>query len=156
MAYLPCGTWLLLLYLTASLHRSSIFANTTICGPWGCGPTNDALVAIHATWLVAISLPLIYLNQRYLAATRWRFTIGKAAVITGIAIALSIVGWQWLVWLPEADENHRQFIWQRCGFALATTIDCPAIELIISGFAVIGVENFTSRNLTPDPTAPQF
>lgn len=153
IVYLPWMMWVVLLYLTASLHRSSIFANTTICGPWGCGPTNDALVAIHMTWLVAISLPLIYLNHRHLGATQWRFTIGKTAVVAGGVLAAMIVAWQWFVWLPGADEYHRQFIWQRCGFAIATATDWPAIELLVSGLGSIGVEAFASRNAAPTQTA---
>jgi hypothetical protein len=58
-----------------------------------------------------------------------RLSLGLFA--TGLSGALAIVAWQWLVWLPQAGAWSKDYIWQRCGFAVVTAVDWPLIPLLI-------------------------
>lgn len=111
-------------------HLASASAHS-VCGPWGCGPETSALVAMHAGWLAAIGPPLIYFPYR-LKLQRGgvrRLSLGLLAMgMTGI---FAIVAWQWLVWLPQAGSWSKEYIWQRCGFAIVTAVDLPLIQLLI-------------------------
>ncbi|HBJ37868.1 MAG TPA: hypothetical protein DDZ51_24540 [Planctomycetaceae bacterium] len=49
----------------------------------------------------------------------------------GLSGVLAIVAWQWLVWLPQAGAWSKDYIWQRCGFAVVTAVDWPLIPLLI-------------------------
>ena len=111
------------LFVSASAH--------SICGPWGCGPETAALVAMHAGWLAVIGPPLIYfpLRLKWSSAVIHRLSFGLFSA--GIAVVLAIVAWQWLVWLPQAGAWSKDYIWQRCGFAVVTAVDWPLIPLLI-------------------------
>ncbi len=39
--------------------------------------------------------------------------------------------------LPQAGEFPRAFLWQRCGFAIATSVDWPLAQLIGIGAILI-------------------
>lgn len=111
------------LLVSASAH--------SVCGPWGCGPETSALIAMHTGWLAVIGPPLFYLPLRMkcsrLAIRRMSVCLFSAG-LTGI---LAIVAWQWLVWLPQAGAWSKDYIWQRCGFAVVTAVDLPLIPLLV-------------------------
>lgn len=131
--FLPISWAALVLGSLQTKHLVSASAQT-VCGPWGCGPEISSLVAIHAVWLGVIGPPLIYLPLRlkWPRATIRRLSFGL--FLAGLAGILAIVAWQWLVWLPQAGQWSRDFIWQRCGFAVVTAVDWPLIPLLfVSG-----------------------
>lgn len=105
--------------------------NHAICGPWGCGPDTSSLVAVHAGWLAVVGPPLFYVPLRLKMSNK---TIRKVALglwaLAAVAV-LSIVAWQWFVWLPEANSWSKDYFWQRCGFVVVTAIDWPLIPLLI-------------------------
>jgi TRAP-type C4-dicarboxylate transport system permease large subunit len=111
------------LLVSASAH--------SVCGPWGCGPETAALVAMHAGWLAVIGPPLIYFPMRL----KWQKSsirrLALGLMIAGLAGVLAIVAWQWFVWLPQAGAWSKDYIWQRCGFAIVTAVDWPLIPLLI-------------------------
>lgn len=103
----------------------------SVCGPWGCGPETAALVVMHAGWLAAMGPPLIYfpIRLKWPSAAIHRMSLGLfGAGLTGV---LAITAWQWLVWLPQAGPWSKDYIWQRCGFAVVTAVDWPLIPLLI-------------------------
>lgn len=103
----------------------------SICGPWGCGPETGALIAIHTGWLALIGPPLIYFPLRLKWSRSVIRKLSLALFSAGLIGVIAIVAWQWLVWLPQAGEWSRDYIWQRCGFALITAADWPLIPLLI-------------------------
>jgi hypothetical protein len=105
----------------------------SICGPWGCGPPTGSLVSLHLGWLAAIGPPLIYLPLRLKLSRRWAGRIALSSIVLGAVGLLSIVSWQWFVWLPQASQWSREYIWQRCGFVVATTVDFPLVQLLVAG-----------------------
>ena len=37
----------------------------SICGPWGCGPPTEALLAMHCFWLVSLLVAAFALKQSF-------------------------------------------------------------------------------------------
>ena len=122
-AALVLGSLQTKLLVSASAH--------SVCGPWGCGPETSALVAMHAGWLAVIGPPLVYfpLRLKWSSLAVRRMSLGLFSA--GLSGVLAIVAWQWLVWLPQAGAWSKDYIWQRCGFAVVTAVDWPLIPLLI-------------------------
>ena len=134
--------WFTAMFASISIRQLAFVDSHSICGPWGCGPSTGALIAIHVGWLTALWPPLLYLPWRFdwnYKLCRW---MGILMMGTGIIGVLGIVAWQWLVWLPQAGEFSRSFLWQRCGFVVATSVDWPLAQL--AGIGAI----MTARNRT--------
>lgn len=133
-----CGS----IYAALSVRDVAIASSHSICGPWGCGPTTGALMAVHLGWAAIIWPPLAYFPYRF----RWRSSRTRSLGITlatcGAIGAVGIVAWQWLVWLPQANEWSKPYIWQRSGFALVTAVDWPLFQLI-------GIGTFLSTRRRP-------
>ena len=123
--------WAALVFI--SLQSGQLVSETahSVCGPWGCGPETGALIAMNAGWLAVIGPPLIYfpLRLKWSNSAIRRLSIGL--FLAGFTGVLVIVAWQWLVWLPNAGERSKDYIWQRCGFAVVTAVDWPVIPLLI-------------------------
>lgn len=129
--------WFVALLASLSIHQLEMTQAYSVCGPWGCGPTNGALLTVHIGWLTALWPPLIYLPWRFgwdRVLCRW---IGAIFASLGFAGLVVILAWQWIVWLPQAGEFSRSFIWQRCGFAVATAVDWPVVQLLGLGIVLI-------------------
>ena len=102
-----------------------------ICGPWGCGPPLQALVACHGFWLV-LTLPIVCMLISGLSP-HWRIRLGVGLFLTGVAGLTAIVVYQAVVWLPDALPFQRAYFPQRCLFVLATLVDWPVVPLLLSG-----------------------
>ncbi len=106
------------------------------CGPWGCGPTIQALVACHLSWLI-ILLPaaVLFARSSRISPQLVRRT-GTMLLLGAIIGLLTIVVYQRLIWLPAASDFQRPYFWQRCGFVIATSIDLPLLQLLLAGIAL--------------------
>lgn len=62
---------------------------------------------------------------------------------------IAIVAWQWLVWLPQAGAWSKDYIWQRCGFAVVTAVDWPLIPLLLLSGILWSVTIFTTIRYSP-------
>lgn len=125
--------WGILVFAATQFRHLRILDDHSICGPWGCGPPTPDLIAMHAVWLALLGPPLLYLPRQLgfpLKVIRW---VGPTLIAIGLAGILSIVAWQWLVWLPQAGAWSEQYIWQRCLFSVVTTIDWPVFHLLLFG-----------------------
>jgi len=106
-----------------------------LCGPWGCGPTLEALLACHLAWIVLLTPGLIYVCRRCQPQTWQR--VGRAllglgglgllfvAIQVGVDVSRSASGWE-NPWLP-----------QRFLFRLAGLVELPTVQLIVSGAALM-------------------
>lgn len=120
-------------YGAISLQDLAVADAHTICGPWGCGPTTGPLLAMHVGWLALLGPPLLYLPGRIGLSSKFVGWLSAALVATGLIGITAIVAWQWLVWLPKSGDWSREYIWQRCAFAVAIAIDWPLIQLTLLG-----------------------
>lgn len=99
-----------------------------ICGPWGCGPPLQALVACHLAWLVLL-LPGAWLLRGQPRKCSVAISIMSTAVISLILITIH----EAFVWLPVASSWQRSYFPQRIGFVVATLIEVPVTEMLLSG-----------------------
>ncbi|TWU09341.1 hypothetical protein CA54_45820 [Symmachiella macrocystis] len=100
-----------------------------ICGPWGCGPKLQALVACHGFWLVLLAPPTII----FCAAlpTRQVRLIGTLLAGWGAAAVLIVTLIQGWTWLPVA--LHPIYFGQRVLFCIATTVEIPIVQFVCIG-----------------------
>jgi putative copper export protein len=122
------------------------------CGPWGCGPSIQALVACHLSWLVVL-LPAAFLfaNSSRVSPELVR-RVGTLLVLAAIIGLLTIVVYQRIIWLPAASDFQRPYFWQRCGFVIATSIDLPLLQVLLAGIALRFLPNHRARGAAKPST----
>lgn len=128
--------WSSLIYGALQIHFHGNLSRYSICGPWGCGPTANTLLAIHLMWLAILLPPAVYLQWRAYVSQFWMRRIAWLMMIASISAVIIIILWQWLVWLPAAGPLFRSYIWQRCGFAVLNTVDWPWLQILIAGLCI--------------------
>ena len=128
--------WGAMVYGAISLNELRFGSDHSICGPWGCGPTTPSLLAMHVGWLALLAPPFMYLPKRIGLSHKAIRRFSSFIALVGLSGVFAIVAWQWIIWLPQAGEWSRQYIWQRCGFAVATAIDFPLLQLTAIGIAL--------------------
>jgi hypothetical protein len=106
-----------------------------VCGPWGCGPPLQALLACHLSWLVVL-LPLAGVLRLWLPCRQQR-VLGMIVLVAGCVGLGGLVAYELTTWWPAVSEWQRHFFWQRIGFVIATQVDLPVIELILTGVCLL-------------------
>ena len=129
--------WLLVwgLALGACLSIANLPGNWGhwICGPWGCGPPLQALLACHLTWLTLLLPPAVVVRRSDTIATRWLRLGGLLLIVAATVAVASVIARERLDWWETASETHRDYLWQRCAFVVATTIDLPIVQGTLTG-----------------------
>ena len=134
--------WIAALYGTLQMHRLDANLGHSICGPWGCGPTTEALIGYHTFWLV-LMLPIAIAARAFLPNTAVR-RVGLALLTTGLLIIVGYVGWDASRFVAQA--NSAAYLGQRCFFTLVTSVDMPMMQLALLGLIVTA-----RRKRTPAP-----
>jgi hypothetical protein len=106
-----------------------------VCGPWGCGPPLEALIACHGAWLVCI-MPATWFGLQRLTAKQL-FQLGRILTSLGLITILAIGLYERLFWLPQANEFTRKFFLQRWAFSIVTMTDVPLITVTLSGMIML-------------------
>lgn len=130
--------WAALLYGALTLRRVPGEFSYLICGPWGCGPSLQSLVACHTFWLVLIGPPLWVVGGRWSLSGLRLATAGIWFVV--IAGVLVTCIWQIVTWIPSfpgGTELAWQNYWQRCLFVLATMVEVPLLPLAIASLPLL-------------------
>lgn len=127
--------WAAVLVATLSIANLPGHWGHGICGPWGCGPPLQALVACHAAWIVVLLPPALLLRRKLsygvLRRTGWIvFGLGAAGLIV-LGLCES------LFWLSHTDESQRRYLPQRVGFKLMTLVDVPLTQLVVVAVALL-------------------
>lgn len=120
--------WGAVLFATTLLHRLEVDLGAGICGPWGCSANPQALVGYHAFWLVLL-VPAVVCGCQAMTPP-WGSRVALASLVSGIAVAVAIVGWAAGAWMLAHGAEHAV---QRGLFVLATTTDVPAAPLAVAG-----------------------
>jgi len=116
-----------------------------ICGPWGCGPPLQALIACHLAWFVALIPPPRLLTSSMRMSGRFLIASGIVLVILASSGFLALLAHQYLVWWPQATEWQHPYFWQRYVFTIVTSIDVPLIQVMLIGVALTCVGFNRSR-----------
>lgn len=116
----------------ASLH--------SICGIWGCGPPTNVLIGWHLFWCLFFA-PLGYLGYRRLGGT-CLLHLGQGLFPTALLMLVGIIGVDLVQWWPDATELQRSYVGRRILFAVATTIEVPAMQTLLVSLLYIVASRF--------------
>ena len=86
-------TWGILLWGSLLVVKLPGDWGHALCGPWGCGPSMQALIGCHLAWFVLLAPPVVLLARR--AGAR---RAGWALTAFGIVAVVCVIGYQRLVW----------------------------------------------------------
>ncbi len=126
--------WVASLYGVLQIHRATGLLGHAICGPWGCGPTVEALVSYHGFWFVLLLPPSFLLGKTILhhplgrlRLRRWGLTLAAASLLSLLGIVIADAA----NWLSSAHATD--YLIQRSFFRIATLVDVPLLPLICVG-----------------------
>ena len=114
-----------------------------VCGPWGCGPPMQALVAYHGFWLMLLFPPALTFSNR--TSTERLVDVGRWVALFGSVCLLCYMGWEAIDWLARASERHRLYVVQRCLFVVITLVDVPIVQVTMLGLTMYGIGRRRAR-----------
>lgn len=144
------GIWGTALYGSLQLQHVPWPINHGICGPWGCGPPLETLIACHAGWLVFLAGPAWLVNALFPSRTLRILGIVGLLMAAGGLIGIGLV--ESLVWWPQASEWARPYWLQRYLFEVAMLVDFPVLQTAIVGGWFLAAESPTLRLHAPVDT----
>ncbi len=100
-----------------------------ICGPWGCGPRLQALVACHLFWLVLL-IPAGVVVGQALEVSHVRLA-GTLLVGMGALAVIAVAVYEGVTWLPATP--HPEYYGQRILFTIAMLVDVPIAQTLLLG-----------------------
>lgn len=133
-------TWGLGLWGSLLFTRGEASSAHSICGIWGCGPPTHVLIGWHLFWLVLFA-PICFLTARNLGGT-CLLHLGQGLLSTALMMLAGIVGLDLFRWFPDATELQRSFLGRRILFSIATTIEVPALQILVIALACVVVSRF--------------
>lgn len=107
-----------------------------ICGPWGCGPPLQALIACHLSWFVVLTPIALWVVRSTRISDQMQRNIGLLAAGAALAGIAAVLAHQYFVWWPQAGEFQRPYFWQRFGFTIATMVDVPMVQALLIGLGI--------------------
>jgi hypothetical protein len=140
------GLWGAGLYASLQLQHLPWPGEHGVCGPWGCGPPTEALLACHAGWMAFLAGPT------WLATQSTSPKVARFLGITGVTLALGglcgIALHEALVWWPQAGAWSRPYWFQRYLFSVATLVDAPILQVLLcSGWLLRSARSPVLRRL---------
>jgi hypothetical protein len=121
---LALGWWAALMGVLQLTHLPGDWGHA-ICGPWGCGPRLQSLVACHAFWFVVV-IPLVAIPARFWS-TRGLLRLGWALLFLGACGLVGVGIWQ------AAHDRQADYLVQRYLFLLATLVEVPIVPITLAG-----------------------
>jgi hypothetical protein len=125
----------------------------SLCGPWGCLPPLQALVAMHAFWVLLL-IPLVLWAVRSWPPV-WLWSFGVALTGLGLLGLAVVAGWEVRqCWLKFPDL--RPYVVQRVLYVLATLIHVPLVQVTLAGLTcwLAGKWRWPARTLSPVAAPP--
>ena len=112
------------------------YVGESLCGVWGCFPPAQALASLHLLWLFALAPPAVALALRRPGVVAGRG--GAGLVLFGVLSVACVVGGGLTSWgYSPSEPEFRRHAARRAGYSLATRTDVPAIQLCVTGIAVL-------------------
>jgi len=125
--------WAACILGAVSIRNIPLETKHDICGPWGCGPPTQALIACHVAWLVVLTPPVTWFAFKGKASRSLIRSVGTFLILASSLVLLAIFLDQWIGWWHQVDPWKRQYLWQRYGFWIATAVDLPIIQVLLGG-----------------------
>ena len=132
---LPVAAWAAVMYGVLQLRHLTGTWDHAICGPWGCGPPLSSLAAYHGFWFVLLA------GGALLAARTWpprllRY-VGFGLILGAVVALVVLTGWDLVSWLPQVANASQKHLVQRCLFVVLTSVDVPAIPILLAGIICV-------------------
>jgi len=121
---LALGWWAALMGVLQLTHLPGDWGHA-ICGPWGCGPRLQSLVACHAFWFVVV-IPLAGVPLRFWTPRALK-CLGLGLMALGLWGFVGVGIWQFL------SEWPAEYVVQRYLFLLATLVEFPIVPVTLAG-----------------------
>lgn len=135
--------WCAVLYGILSLRDLPGDYSHRFCGPWGCLPPIQALVAVHGAWTLVMATAVEWLLRNQSPRTLRR--TGVVLTCLGAAGLVIFVSHDLSAW-PHLDSHGAPaYIPQRLLFSIARTTDLPLVQTTITGTATWYVGAITPR-----------
>jgi hypothetical protein len=104
-----------------------------LCGPWGCLPPVQALVAMHLFWGLLLVLPVVWLTTHL--NFRLLGVLGTMLMVaSGLALAC-LIGSDLPSWLEVMPPTLRDYWGRRVLAIVAVHTDLPLVQLFLAGAA---------------------
>ncbi len=100
------------------------------CGPWGCGPRAEDLLACHLFWIVLLCAPMYGLMH-----CSGAFCTTAGYVLTGVGglMLCGVVIFELITWLPAVDSSLYAYLPQRLLYSVATFVELPMLQFLLFG-----------------------
>jgi hypothetical protein len=98
-------------------------------------PPLQALVALHGLWALALCAVLVWAVWKW--PTLYLVLAGCALAMLGVAGLALIIGAELWTWYPAVPPSQQKYIAQRILYALGTNTDLPALQITLTGIALL-------------------
>jgi len=144
--------WSFLLLLWGTSLQGAILIGTlssswthAACGPWGCGPRAEDLLACHMFWFVFFCAPLyVFLHCQSEVCKR----AGQVMTGAGSLLLAGVILYELFTWLPSVDSSMYGYLPQRLLYSIATFVELPILQLLSFGILCLII---SSRNSEVKP-----
>jgi hypothetical protein len=144
--------WVGVLFASLQLQQLPGDFSHSVCGPWGCGPPLQSLLACHGFWATLFVLPT-GCCARSIQPPHLR-RLGYLLTTIGFCSLIVVAIWQSVTWLPAASEWQREYFLQRYLFSIGTLIDVPMVQALLAGLFFIHARTSNGQSLTNVKSLP--
>lgn len=126
--------WAGLAYGVLSLRLLPGDYSHRFCGPWGCLPPVQAMMAMHGFWILVIVPPTAWAIRTQ--QPRARKTIGLSlTAVAAIGIGF-VLAWESWTWTQRYGAGWGNLLSQRLLVAAVTTTDVPLLQILAAGIVL--------------------
>ncbi len=154
--------WTILLLIWGGAMQGAILVGSlstkwshVLCGPWGCGPRVEDLLACHLFWLAMLCAPLYLLWHCDAGLCR---QAGYVLIGAGSLMLGAVVFYELFTWLPRVDSSLYIYLPQRLFYAVVTFVELPMLQFLLFGFACLYLRKkpspFDSTETSASETEP--
>ena len=133
--------WTILLLLWGAAMQGAILIGTlsfswshAACGPWGCGPRAEDLLACHLFWIAMLCAPMYVLAH---CSAELCKQAGYVLIGTGLLLVAVVVFYELFTWLPRVDSSLYVYLPQRLLYAIVTFVELPMLQFLLFGIACL-------------------
>jgi hypothetical protein len=145
--------WGLAAYGALSLSRIEGEFGHSLCGPWGCYPPLQALVAMHLLWVIGL---LPFVGWGLMKARPHHLCLAGTLLFSAALLGIVVVaGRNVLAWLQTMPPDLQTYWPWRALYAVVTLSDVPLLQGLLAGAICWSVGKGRERRI-PVSAPPSF
>ena len=113
------------MYGVLQMHYLHTGWGHSVCGPWGCGPSLEALLGYHGFWFL-LGVPGVLWAWQNLAASR-PVLVGKLLCLLAAAVLTVWAAVDAAQWWTASPSHFRGLVVQRFLFTVVTMVNVPLL-----------------------------